>query len=100
MRYHQCFKIVISILATITSITGYITTHTTLPIIQTHNNKTPRYSPSLDGILHQIKGSDDQMRIQDAYLQQFRQVGDPLMDNIISLAKYERIISNVSVNYM
>ena len=42
------------------SISGYITTHTTLPIIQTHN-KMPRYSPSLDGILHQIDGSDDQI---------------------------------------
>ena len=84
------------------SIAGYITTHTTLPIIQTHNsNIMPRYSPSLDGILHQIDGSDDQMtRIQDNYLQQFRQVGDPLMDNIVSLAKHERIISKVTVNYM
>jgi len=60
----------------------------------------PRYSPSSDGILHQIDGSNDQMRIQDAYLQQFRQVGDPHMDNIISFAKHERIISKVTVNYM
>jgi len=82
------------------SISGYITTHTALPIIQTHNNKMPRYSPSLDGILHQIDGSDDQMRIQDAYLQQFRQVGDLHMDNIITVAKHERIISKVTVNYM
>ena len=82
------------------SISGYITTHTALPIIQTHNNNMPRYSPSSDGILHQVDGSDDQMRIQDAYLQQFRQVGDTHMDNIVLLAKHERIISKVTVNYM
>ena len=99
MRYQQCFKIVISMLATNPS-TGYITTYSALPIIQTHKINMPRYSPSSDGILHQIDGSDDQMRIQYAYLQQFRQAGDPHMDNIISLAKDEQIISKVTVNYM
>jgi len=93
-----CLKLVVVMLAT-GSISGYISTHTTLPVRQIYNSNAPNYSPGLDGVLRRRDG-DDQIQNADHYLQQFRKVGDPLMDKIFSLARDEKIMSKVTVNYM